>query len=136
MDPVGYPFHFLHSTLLSLALLFLVLALPSSELFPMFFFPSVIFSSNISSFFPIVPNTSNQISYHPIYIMSLLYIFLVILLYENLYNLLSLSILTPLHILLQTSLPSPLHSLNSPPVPKCLFLLYIPSIAPGTYPSL
>ena len=88
IGPIDYLFHLLYSTLLSLAPLFLVLPLPPPELFPMFFFPFVVFSSNISSFFPIIPNISDQISYHPIYIMSLLYIFLVVLLYETLYNLL------------------------------------------------
>ena len=93
MGPVDCPFCLLYPTFLFLALLFLVLALPPPELFPMFFFPFVIFSSNISSFFSIISNTPNQVSYHPIHIMFLPYIFLVVLLYETLYNLLSLLIL-------------------------------------------
>ena len=133
IGPIGYPFHFFHCTLLFLAPLFLVLVLSPPKSFPMFFFSSVVFSSNISSFFPIVPNTPNQIFYHPIYIMSLPYIFLVVLLYKTLYNLLFLLVLTFFYILLQISLPSPLYSLNSPLVPKCLLLLYIPSIIPDTY---
>ena len=133
MGPVDCPFCLLYPTFLFLALLFLVLALPPPELFPMFFFPFVIFSSNISSFFSIISNTPNQVSYHPIHIMFLPYIFLVVLLYETLYNLLSLLVLTLLYILLQTSLLSPLYSLNSSLVPKCPLLLYIPSIIPGIY---
>ena len=133
MGSIGYSFYFLYLTLLSLASLFLVLLLLPPELFPIFFFSSVVFPSNVSSFFPIVPNISDQISYHPIYIISLPYIFLVVLLYKTLYNLLFLLVLTFFYILLQISLPSPLYSLNSPLVPKCLLLLYIPSIIPDTY---
>ena len=84
MGSIGYSFYFLYLTLLSLAPLFLVLLLLPPELFPIFFFSSVVFPSNVSSFFPIVPNISDQISYHPIYIISLPYIFLVVLLYETL----------------------------------------------------
>ena len=91
MGPVDYLFHLFYSTLLSLAPLFL--ALSPFKSFPIFFFLFVVFPSNISNFFLIVPNTPNQISYHPIHIMSLPYIFLVVLLYETLYNLLSLLIL-------------------------------------------
>ena len=133
MGPVDYPFHLLHPTLLSLASQFLVLVLSPPKSFPIFFFPPVVFSSNISSFFLIIPNTHDQISCHPIYIVSLPYIFLVVPLYETLCNLPFLLILTPLYILLQTFLPSLLCSLNSPSVPKCLLPLYIPSIIPGTY---
>ena len=133
MDLVGYLFHLLCPTLLSLASQFLILVLPLPELFPMFFFSSVVFSSNISSFFLIIPNTHDQISCHPIYIVSLPYIFLVVPLYETLCNLPFLLILTSLHILLQTFLPSLLCSLNFSSVPKCLLPLYIPSIIPGTY---
>ena len=133
MDLVGCLFYLLYSTLLSLVSLFLVyLLLPES--FPMFF--SSIFLSNISNFFPIIPNISNQTSYCPIHIISLLYTFLVILLYETLYGLLFLSILTPFHTLFQTFLPGPLYSLSSLLVPKCLLLLYISSITLAIYSSL
>ena len=101
----------------------------------MFFSFFAVFLSNVSNFFPIVPNIPDQTSYHPIYTMSLLYTSLVTLLYETLYDLLFLPILTPLYILLQTFLLGPLYSLSSPLVPKYLLLLYIPSIAPDIYPS-
>ena len=133
MGLVGCLFHLLCSTLLPLVSLFLVsLLLPRS--FPMSF--SFVFLFSVSNFFPIVPNIPNQTSYHPIYTVSLLYTSLIILLYETFYNLLFLPILTPFHTLLQTFLPGPLHFLSSPLVPKCLLLLYIPSIALGTYPFL
>ena len=104
------------------------------ESFPVSF--SSMFLSNIFNFFPIIPNIPDQTSYHPIYTVSLLYTSLIILLYETFYNLLFLPILTPFHTLLQTFLPGLLHFLSSPLVPKCLLLLYIPSIALGTYPFL
>ena len=125
MGLVGCPFHLLHPTLLSLVSLFLVHFL-LSELFLMFF--SFVFLSNVSNFFTIIPNIPDQTFYHPIYTTSLLYISLVILLYETLYGLLFLLVLTPLHTFLQTFLPGLLHSLSSPLVPKCLLLLYIPFI--------
>ena len=130
IDLVGCLFYLLYPTLLSLVSLFLVcLFLP--KLFLMFF--SSVFFSNVSNFFPIIPNIPDQTSYYPIYTMSLLYILLVILLYETLYSLLFLPILISLYILLQTFLLGPLHSLSSPLVPKCLLPLYIPSIILGTY---
>ena len=133
MGLVGCPFHLLHSTLLPLVPPFLVpLLLP--ELFPVSF--SSVFLSNISNFFPIVPNIPDQTSYYPIHTVFLLYTSLVIFLYETLYDLLFLPILTSLHTLLQTFLPGPLHLLSSPLVPTCLLLLYIPSIILDTYPSL
>jgi len=132
MDLVSYLFHLLHPIFLPLVPLFLVPLL--SRLFPMFF--SSVFFSNVSNFFPIVPNILDQTSYHPIYIVSLLYISLVILLYETLCNLLFLSVLTPLHTLFQTYLLGLLHFLSSLLVLKYLLLLYISSIILGTYSSL
>ena len=94
---VDYPFHFLCPILLPLVFPFLVFLL-FPESFPVFF--SFVFLSNISNFFPIVPNIPDQTSYHSIHTVSLLYISLVIFLYETLYNLLFLLILTSLHTLL------------------------------------
>ena len=136
MGSVDYLFYLFHSTFLFLVFLFSVLALPLSELFLTFFFPSIVFSSNISNFFPIVPNTLNQIFYHSIYMIFLLYIFLVILLYKTLYNFLFLSVLTFFYIFLQIFLSSPLHFLNSLLVFKCLLLLYIFFIILNTHFSL
>ena len=128
IGPVNHPFCLLYSILLPYLLQILAhflfsLLYPFLGLFLIFPFFLLFLISIVSNSFPIFPNIPYQISYHPIYIVVLLYIFLVILLCNLLSSSFSLFFWPLLCIFSQTYLPTLAHSLDFLLVPKCLLLL-------------